>query len=505
VEFGDIVVPEPKPLSVNLRRPSEKIDELKLTHLQPWQKDELLQLLDEYSDSFSDAPGFYSLVEHKVPLTSNFVPKRLAAYNIPVHLREVEQQLQDLLALGIIRPSKNPMASPVVCVLKGKDGKGGVRLAVDYRYVNKHTIPDAYPLPDISDLVQTAGNASYISTFDATKGYYQTPVREEDRWLTAFVCEFGLFEFTWTPFGMRSSGGTFVRALQRVLQPVQKFTASYVDDMSVYSDKWRKHVEYLNRFLHEIKLSGITLNLKKCNFAVSEVTFVSHVIGSGHRRADPDKISAMQQMVAPIDKKQVRQVLGFLSYFREYIPNFADIAEPLTALTKKGKPDRVSWGQSEQQAFEQLKLTSLAHTSNTPLAIMDCSKPFNLYVDASDYAAAAVLTQNIGGKLDKPVAFASVKLSPTQRNWSTVEKEAFASIWALKKYQRWLFRSKVTVYSDHNPLTYLTQASSHSSKLMRWALALQEFDVSFKYKQGKRNTAADCLSRVGPHLPQPTE
>ena len=106
VEFGDIVVPEPKPLSVNLKRPSEKIDELKLTHLQPWQKDELLQLLDEYSDSFSDAPGFYSLVEHKVPLTSNFVPKRLAAYKIPVHLREVEQQLQDLLALGIIRPSK---------------------------------------------------------------------------------------------------------------------------------------------------------------------------------------------------------------------------------------------------------------------------------------------------------------------------------------------------------------------------------------------------------------
>jgi len=103
------------------------------------------------------------------------------------------------------------MASPVVCVLKGKDGKGRVRLAVDYRYVNKYTVPDAYPLPDISDLIQTVGNAFQISTFDVTKGYYQTSVREEDRWLTAFVCEFGLFEFTRTPFGMRSSGGTFVK------------------------------------------------------------------------------------------------------------------------------------------------------------------------------------------------------------------------------------------------------------------------------------------------------
>jgi len=125
------------------------------------------------------------------------------------------------------------MARPVICVLKGKDGKGGVRLAIDYRYVNKFTISDAYPTPDFADIIQEVGNARYISTFDATKGYYQTPVREEDRWLTDFICEFGLFEFTRTSFGMRSSGATFVRAAQMLLQPVCEFTASYVDDMSV--------------------------------------------------------------------------------------------------------------------------------------------------------------------------------------------------------------------------------------------------------------------------------
>jgi len=108
------------------------------------------------------------------------------------------------------------MASPVVCVLKGKDGKGGVRLAVDYRYVNRYTVADAYPLPDVTDIVQEVRKARFISTWDATKGYYQTVVREEDRWLTAFVCEFDLFEFTRTPFGMRSSGSTFVRAMQQV-------------------------------------------------------------------------------------------------------------------------------------------------------------------------------------------------------------------------------------------------------------------------------------------------
>jgi len=113
----------------------------------------------------------------------------------------------------------------------------------------------------------------------------------------------------------------------------------------------------------------------------------------------------------------------------------------------------------------------LTDAANTPLAVIDCNKAFNLYADTSNYACAAVLTQNVGDQIDKPVAFASVRLTHTQRNWSTVEKEAFACIWALKKYQTWLLRSKVTTYSDHNPLTFLTQASSQSSKLMRWALA----------------------------------
>ena len=142
--------------------------------------------------------------------------------------------------------------------------------------------------------------------------------------------------------------------------------------------------------------------------------FVGHIIGSGQRRADSEKIKTMLDMAAPTDKKQVRQVLGFFSYFRDYIPNFSHIAKPLTALTRKGKPDKVFWGQTEQTAFDQMK-ASLAHAANIPLAIMDYNKPYNLCVDSSDYAAACALAQDVGDQLDRPVAFASVKLSPTQR------------------------------------------------------------------------------------------
>ena len=501
VDFGDVVVPEPVPPPTSLSLPSNRIDYQRLAHLTLNERAELLSLLDNFSDCFSDSPGFCSLVEHTIPLSGNFAPKRLPPYRIPLKLRsQVEQQLEELLKLGIIRHSKSPMASPVICLLKGKDGKGGVRLAIDYRYVNKFTVADAYPVPDLADIIQEVGKARLISTFDATKGYYQTPVKEEDRWLTAFICEFGLFEFTRTPFGMRSSGATFVRAIQQALQPVRQFTASYVDDMSVYSDFWQSHLQHLEDFLLRIRCSGFTLNLTKCNFALAHVKFVGHIIGSGTRKPDPAKLSAVKYLPLPCDKKQVRQVIGLFSYFREYIPNFAEHAHCLTELTKKGVPDKIPWGPNEQHAFDSLK-ELLCNATDAPLSIVDVDKPYKLYVDASNCAIGAVLTQMDAQGHDRPVAFASLKLTSAQKAWATVEKEAFAAIWALQKFRRWLFWCPVTVLSDHNPLMYLTQASPRSAKLMRWALALQEFDVSFKYKEGRNNAAADCLSRVGSHLP----
>ena len=484
-DFGDIMIPNNTPNVTQTDLPSQRIDQACLAHLQIEQRKEILALLDKFSDCFSDAPGFCSLAEHTVPLTENFIPKRLSPYKIPIKLRpQVQAQLQELESLGIMRPSKSPMASPVICVLKGKDEKGGVRLAIDYRYVNKFTISDSYAIPDLADIVQEVGNACFISTFDATKGYYQTPVREEDRWLTAFVCEFGLFEFTRTPFGMRSSGATFMRAVQQVLQPVRRFTASYVDDMFVYSGAWQAHLTHLEKFLLEIRKSGLTLNLAKCSFALPQVAFMGKIIGSGFRKPNPERLTAVQNLSPPSNKKQLRQIIGLLSYFREYIPNFAELAHPLTELTKKGIPDKIPWGSKEQVAFDKLKFL-LCQAADNVLSIIDMHRPYKLYVDSSDYAAAGVLAQQDDDGHDRPVAFASVKLNPSQRSWATVEKEAYAAIWALQKFRRWIFWCPVTVFSDHNHLTYLTQASPRSSKLMRWALALQEYDVKFQYKEGK--------------------
>jgi transposase InsO family protein len=478
--------------------PSKRIDSGKLSHLSKRQQQELLALLDKYSECFSETPGFCNLVEHEINVTQDFKPKRLRAYKVPEKLKaEVDRQIQELLRLGFIRPSKSEMASPLVCIKKGKDGQDGVRLAVDYRYVNKYTIGDAFPMPEIAEVIQRVGRAKFISTFDAKSGYWQTPVRKDHQWLTAFVYDGGLFEWVRTPFGMKASGSTFVRVIQQILQPLKGFADSYADDMSVFSDNWVLHLQHLEKYLQTIREAGLTLNLKKCNFGKGEVKFCGHLIGSGTRRADPDKVASVQFLKVPETKTQVRQILGFFSWFRDYIPNFAAHAKPLSDLTAKRIPSKIPWGETQQKAFDKLK-TLLCQATEKPLNIVDFSKSFNLFVDASDYAIAGILTQTDDHGNEKPIAFASRKLTDTQKAWATVEKEAYAALWSLQKYRNWVFGAAITVHSDHNPLTYLTDSAPKSAKLMRWALALQEFNVTFKYKPGKTNVAADCLSRLGP-------
>ena len=500
IDFGVIHVIEPSVVNNTGSKellPSQKIDLSVLSHLSSEQSIEFLAVLDRFPECFSDTPGCNQTVMHEIHITPDFKPKRLKPYRIPEALKdEVNKQIANLLKLGFVQPSKSEMASPVVCVMKGKDIQDGVRIAIDYRWVNKYSLGDAYPLSDPSEVLQKMGQAKYISTFDTKSGYHQTVVEPTSRWLTAFVCGDQLLEWTRTPFGLKGAGYTFVRMLQRVLQPISQFTTSFIDDISVYSNEWSNHLQHVERFLQIIKDAGLTLNLKKSVFAQGEVKFIGHLVGSGKRRADPQKLATVRNMKVPETKRQVRQIIGFFSFFRDYIPRFADHARVLTDLTAKRASNLVHWTSSHQEAFKTLK-DLLCKATIEPLYIIDFARPFNIHVDASDFAVAGFLSQTSDDGTEKPIAFASNKLTRTQQNWSTIEREAFAAIWSLQKFRQWIFGSEVTLYSDHNPLTFLTESAPKSSKLMRWSLALAEFSVKFKFTPGTQNSAADCLSRVG--------
>jgi len=156
---------------VDSQLPSQLIDRSTLCHLSARQQSKLLQVLNKYADCFSVRPGLTTRVEHSIEITPGFKPKRMREYKVPERLKqEVQRQLDDMLASGIIQESNSPMASPLVCVLKGKGGCDGIRLAVDYRFVNSYTVGDAFPVPDIEDVIQRVGGKRYISTFDCRQG-----------------------------------------------------------------------------------------------------------------------------------------------------------------------------------------------------------------------------------------------------------------------------------------------------------------------------------------------
>lgn len=285
------------------------------------------------------------------------------------------------------------------------------------------------------------------------------------------------------------------QAVKGVLRPIREYTKSYMDDMAVHLDSFREHLHRIDCYLSVMKAAGFTLGLKKSQFVKSKIKFVGHIIGSGNRSVDPEKIAVVKRLKEPETKRQLRQLIGFFSFFREYIPGFASICKPLTDLTGKRASDRIPFGSCERDALNKLKQL-LCDATNRPLSIIDLSKRFSLFVDSSHFAVGAVLTQPDNTGHERPIAFASSKLTETQQRWATIEKEAYAALWGLQKYKYWLYGRSVILYSDHNPITFLTETTPKSSKLMRWQLALQEFDVEFRFRRGSLNEAADCLSRM---------
>jgi len=271
-----------------------------------------------------------------------------------------------------------------------------------------------------------------------------------------------------------------------------------VDDSAVHSDAWRSHLIHNEEFLKVMRKEGITLNLNNSRFAQQAVKFCGEIVGSGRRSPDPDKVAAIKDLKVPETKKQLRGILGFFAYFRRHLKGFADKAKILTDLTAKRVPQNIKshWTEAHSEALERLK-QDLIKACEASLHIIRLDRPFHVYVEASSFAAGGHLGQLNDEGVECPISFYSTKLTATQRNWSTIEREAFAVLLALNIFKQWFFGSKIIIHSDHNPLTFLTESAPKSGKLMRWSLALAEYDIEFRFNAGKLNVPTDTLSRLG--------
>ena len=264
----------------------------------------------------------------------------------------------------------------------------------------------------------------------------------------------------------------------------------------MFDDTFEDHVNHVHAVLSEFENNNVTLKLKKCDFARPEVLFLGHIVGSGMHRPYHDKVTAILNIKAPTSKKQLKQFLGMIGYYRLYIMNFAEIALPLTDMTKNNQPQQLQWNATHQCAFDKLK----SIICNSPvLRTPNWNKPFIIRADASNFAAGVCLAQDFdcnNSVEEHPIAYASCKFTDSQKMWSTIEKECYAILYGCKVFDFYVFGSKIVVYSDHNPLKYLTINAPKNARLTRWVLAMQRYDFELKHIKGEDNKVCDALSRL---------
>lgn len=433
--------------------------------------------------------------EHEID-TGDHKPISVAPYRLsPLKQDALKVEISKMLQESVIEPCSSPWAAPVVMVPK-KDG--GIRVCVDYRQLNAVTVPDAYPLPRIDDLIHNAKPTPCMSTVDLRAGYWQISVKETDRCKTAFVTPFGMYQFKRMPFGLRNAPATFQRMMDRFrIQLSHIKLLVYLDDLIVMSTIYEQHLKDLQDVFDKLREFNLTAKKEKCHFCCSKVKYLGHLITPKGLEVDPEKVDCILKMTPPRNLKHLMSYVQLCSWYRRFIPNFAKIVEPLTRLTKKNATWR--WEEEQTQAFEQLrKLMS----SPPILAQADEMKPFIIKTDASSYAIGAVLVQGEGAK-EHPVEFASRLLTQAERNYSTTEREALAVVWAVEKFRGYIEGNKVIVQTDHQALKWLMSLKTPTGRLARWALRLQPFDITIKYITGRTNVVADCLSR--PSCDQETE
>ncbi|KAJ9537587.1 hypothetical protein OSB04_030320 [Centaurea solstitialis] len=441
----------------------------------------------EFPDVFpEDLPGLppNRQVEFRIDLIPGAAPIARTPYRLaPSEMKEMMNQLQELLDKGFIRPSISPWGAPVLFVKK-KDGS--MRMCIDYRELNKVTIKNKYPLPRIDDLFDQLQGASYFSKIDLRSGYHQLKVCEEDVPKTAFRTRYGHYEFLVMPFGLTNAPAAFMDMMNRVCRSMlDKFVIVFIDDILVYSKSEADHMKHLREMLETLRKERLYAKFSKCEFWLRQVQFLGHTISYDGVSVDPSKVEAVKNWEQPKNVSEIRSFLGLAGYYRRFIRDFSKIAVPLTSLTRKDV--KFEWGEAQENAFQALK----SCLTNAPvLALPEGSDDLVVYSDASKLGLGCVLMQQ-----GKVIAYASRQLKDCEKNYPTHDLELAAVVFALKLWRHYLYGTKCQLFTDHRSLKYIFTQQTLNMRQQRAMELIKDYDCEIMYHPGKANVVADALSR----------
>ena len=428
-----------------------------------------------------------NLITHKIR-TVPHEPINKSPYRTSIKERAIiEKQIDEMLEAGIIRESKSPYAAPVVLVSKPD---GSHRFTVDYRGLNAVTIKDKYPIPRVDDLMAAFNGAKLFTTLDMASGYWQVPMAEEDIEKTAFVTHAGLFEYTVASFGLATVPETYQRLIDKLLAGLRwKICVAYLDDVVIWSKDLDEHMDRLETVFSAIDRANLRMNPKKCHFAKDEIRYLGWVLTADGLKADPRKVEAVKRLSIPKDRTSLLRFLGICGYYRSSMKNFTMVAAPLLILL--GKKVQWKWTEEEHRAFEELKQL----LCEAPvMSHFDPDKPIRVHTDAS-YSGLGYTLSHVIDSEEHPFHYGSRTLKYCELNYTVMEIEALAAVWAITQSRNYLHGSFFELITDHHALCWVLKAQDASARVSKWKLKLAEYDYKILYKNGKAHMNVDTLSR----------
>lgn len=502
--FSDLAV---NPLRINMENDSEEelfIDDKSLVasiaapvplltvrypHMVPNGQEEICNVVNQYSSVFNTKLG---KVACKIPpmkiqlLPNSIVPP-------PAKLRKIADGQSHIVNHTVdgwfedetIRPSTSNVASGVVLI---QSANKEPRLCIDYRRINQITQKIAPNLPQLKVVIHRLKHKKIFGKIDLRKGYLQVALDESSKYLTAFVCEKGLFEFNRMPFGLTNAVAHFHGGVCSIFQDlIGVCLFIYIDDIIIFADSSEEFTRYCEIILSRLKDNNLIVHPDKSVFGVTSIDYLGYHISAEKVEVDRSKRIPLSTLPVPRNVKELKSFLGSVNYFRDFIPNLAIVADPLYELTSKNS--KFVWGPKHQVAFDKLKQLVLDMPA---LHQIDYTLPIVVRSDASMHGVGATLSNIKDGK-ELPVAFYSHKFSKQARKWSTIDQETFAIVKSILTWDYFLMGHQFIVETDHKNIQYLL--NSTSGKVGRWLLQLQQFDFVVKYIKGSQNNVADYLSR----------
>ncbi|KAM1216401.1 hypothetical protein EV1_012756 [Malus domestica] len=409
----------------------------------------------------------------------------------------MKAEVEKLKGIGFVREVNYPTWVANVVLIKKNPTKESLllqkvlwRMCVDYTDLNKGCPKDSFPLPLIDKLIDSTAGCELLSFMDAYLGYNQILMNPPNQEHTAFTTDRRLYCYKVMSFGLKNAGATYQRLVNSMFaEQIEKSLEVYVDDMLVKSKHVDQHITNLSETFTILKRYRMRFNPNKCAFGVGSGKFLGFMISQRGIEANPEKIKAILDMKEPITSKDIQSLTGKVAALTRFISKATDkCAHFFKAL--KGSKKYITWTDECVEAFNNLKdYMSKAHLFSKP----EVGDTLIIYLLVSASAVSFVLIQN-DGNVERPVYYASKALLDAETRYSNIEKLALALVMSARKLRPYSQAHSIIVLTNH-PLRQILQSPDTSGRMIKWAIALGEFDISYQPKPAEKGQAmADFIT-----------